>query len=92
MPDENYKHLESKGCKLVSAQKIVGKVNIRGRTVDRTLYFLMCLTHGADVCRCGWEFSHHPISQNEPHFSPAEMMALNIKIRRKQKQIVQPKK
>lgn len=72
--DESFFHNEKKGCKLVSAQKVIGKVNKRGKTEDRSLYYQLCLPHGVDVCRCGWEFSHHPVSQQVPHFTKKELM------------------
>lgn len=57
-------HSTKKGCKLIPAMKVAGKrtPTKRGDAKNFYLHFQLCVTHGKDVCRCGWEFKKHPVS------------------------------
>jgi hypothetical protein len=58
-PNE-FLHYTAKGCELSKAQKQVG---MKGLNEPLYLFYQICETHGADVCRCGWQFRHHPVNQ-----------------------------
>lgn len=70
--NNTFYHHQDKGCILVPAAKKVanakGKVythKVRDKILERMLYFSICTTHGVDVCRCGWQFTRHPINQDK---------------------------
>lgn len=66
VPNRKYYHHPTGGCNLVPAAKKSSNSysnDSRYKNKDRMLYFQLCLTHGVDVCRCGWEFKKHPVNQ-----------------------------
>lgn len=50
-------HTTEKGCELIKVKK---KMSDKKYDVLTCLY---CKTHNKLVCRCGWEFGHHPSNQ-----------------------------
>lgn len=67
-PNKKFYHHQKGGCQLVPAAKQGSNPKTgdkRYKNKERFWYFQICITHGVDVCRCGWEFKKHPVSQTE---------------------------
>jgi len=73
MEPHQYYHHPKHGCNLVPETKPMSNgFGYRRGNKHRLLHYQICLTHGVDVCRCGWEFKKHPVNQEKHPASQEE--------------------